>query len=310
MLLSQKIEQMTCRSADAQRQVGIFLLKEKQNVANYSMQEIADATYSSKPTLVRIAKKLGYSGWNDFLEAYLEELRYMAIHMSDIDVNMPFGRMDNCLEIAGKLSAVRQESCQETLELLDERILAKSAELLIQAKRIGVFGISVNHYMGQMFQHKMVMIGKPVEVINQSEQRFLAQTFGAEDCAVLISYSGNDRQRFPTALLEGLKKQGVPIIGITSMGDNLLRSDADYVFTIASKEKLYTKISSFATETSIMLLLDTLYACCFARNYERNLTYKVNLSRNVEHKRYSTSSGILEETVDAVTDEPEADTQK
>lgn len=69
MLISQKIEQMTRYAQDAQKNIGDFLLNERQNLSDYTMQEIADATFSSKSTLVRIAKKLGFSGWNELMAA-------------------------------------------------------------------------------------------------------------------------------------------------------------------------------------------------------------------------------------------------
>lgn len=295
MLLSQKIEHMACHSQDAQKTVGEFLLRERWKLSRYSMQAVADATFSSKPTLVRIAKKLGFSGWNEFLNAYQEELRYLATHESGIDVNRPFEAGDSLLEIAGKLSAVKQESCQETLQLLDRETLEQAVGMLLKARRICIFGLSINYFMGEMFQHKMILIGRPVEIIAQAEQRFQAASMTREDCAILISYSGNDQGRNPTSLIQNLERNQVPMIGITSMGDNLLRQHATCTLTIASREKLYSKIGSFATEASILLLLDTLYAGCFAADYERNMDYRIALSRNTEQNRYSTAEGIREE---------------
>lgn len=295
MLISQKIEQMIRYTQDAQKNIGEFLLNERQNLSDYTMQEIADATFSSKPTLVRIAKKLGFSGWNELMASYKEEVRYLATHKSDADVNQPFTGEESSLEIAGKIGAVNRESIQETLQLLDQETLDQAADLLIRARRICIYGISINYFMGELFQHKMILIGRPVEIIAQAEQRFQAESMTDKDCAILISYSGNDLGRNPTSVIPNLEKHQVPMIGITSMGDNLLRRHAACTLTIASREKLYSKIGSFATETSIMFLLDTLYACYFAKNYSRNLEYRVTLSRAVEQNRYSTAQGIMEE---------------
>lgn len=295
MLISQKIEQMTRYAQDAQKNIGEFLLGEKQNLSDYTMQEIADATFSSKSTLVRIAKKLGFSGWNELMAAYKEEIRYLATHKNDVDVNQPFTGGESSLEIAGRIGAVNRESVQETLQLLDPEALDQAVAYLIKARRICIYGLSVNYYMGELFQHKMILIGRSVELIAQAEQRFHAESMTREDCAILISYSGNDQGRNPTSVIPNLERNQVPIIGITSMGDNLLRRHAACTLTIASREKLYSKIASFATEASIMFLLDTLYACYFAKNYEKNLEYRVALSRAVEQNRYSTAQGIMEE---------------
>lgn len=47
----------------------------------------------------------------------------------------------------------------------------------------------------------------------------------------------------------------------------------------------YNKIGTFSTEASINTLLDMLYAMVFARNYRRNLEFKLSSSRAVEVNR-------------------------
>lgn len=298
MLLSQKLEQMSCSSQDAQKTISEFLLKERKRISRYSMQEIADETFSSKPTLVRVAKKLGFSGWNEFMAAFQEEIRYLETHKTDVNVNIPFDSSSSPLEIAGNIAAVKQESIRDTIEMLHPELVNQIVDALIRARRICLFGVSVNQYLGEIFQHKMLLIGRPVELVNQAEERYQAECLGQEDCAIVISYSGNDVNRNPMYLLPVLKEHGVTIIGLTSMGDNLLRSYSDYVLTIASQEKLYSKIGAFATESATLFLLDTIFGCYFARNYEGNLEYKVSMARAMDKRRYSTSEGIREDVTE------------
>jgi len=87
------------------------------------------------------------------------------------------------------------------------------------------------------------------------------------------------------------QKRGVPVIALTSAGDNLLRLCADYTFTISSRERLYSKISTFSTESSILYILNVLFSCYFSRNYQANLDYKLDASRQLEAGR---SSSLVE----------------
>jgi hypothetical protein len=73
------------------------------------------------------------------------------------------------------------------------------------------------------------------------------------------------------------------------MGDNLLRSCATYTFTISSRERLYHKIASFATEESISVILDSLYSCYFATDYEKHINYKNSVSKKIEKRRITSS---------------------
>lgn len=60
----------------------------------------------------------------------------------------------------------------------------------------------------------------------------LASTLTEEDCAIVISYSGNNMAHMTMSILPHLEKKGVPIIALTSDGDNLLR---DYNKTLTYK---------------------------------------------------------------------------
>ena len=54
-----------------------YILKKGLEIKNMTISQIAQHTYTSAPLLVRIAKKLGYDGWNEFKEDYLKELEYL-----------------------------------------------------------------------------------------------------------------------------------------------------------------------------------------------------------------------------------------
>lgn len=297
MLISQKFEEMSVSCKGAQASVSKFMLEHKADVQKFSMQQIADATYSSRPTLVRIAKKMGYSGWNELARKYIDECNYYASHYSHISPNQPFKKGDNVTAIADKVGHVMVESTLETLELLDTEELTRAARMLAQANRIAMLCISVNSILAELFQRKMMQIGVHVELVKQSEQFFHVQSLKKGDVAIMISYSGNNENRAPMRYIECLKENGVKIIGLTSAGDNLLRSKVDCILTMASREKLYSKVATFATEESICFLLNVLYACFFNLQYEINMQYKVNASRIIEQHRYSTLRDATEESM-------------
>ena len=89
MYLFQRIEEMTIEYQDARSVIAEFLLNEKSHLYQYTMDEIAHLTYTSKPTLVRFAKGLGFHGWKDFMRSLIEEVKYLESHETTIDVNFP-----------------------------------------------------------------------------------------------------------------------------------------------------------------------------------------------------------------------------
>ena len=87
----------------------------------------------------------------------------------------------------------------------------------------------------------MMRIGKMVEMrAHAGEQGFLSYTCSPDDVAILISYSGETNEM--VELAKFLKKMHVPLLGITSIGDNQLSKYCTYIMNTGSREKIFSKI--------------------------------------------------------------------
>lgn len=296
MSLIHKVEEITMEyGGGARHSIGTFILEKKSALTRYSLQEIADATYTSKAAVVRFAKALGFSGWKEFLKAFWEEQSYQEQHYTDIDANYPFDADSSRQDIINQLCSLQVESLLDTADLLDGAPLAECAELLLRSRRIAMFGLNPNLTLAELFQRKMLSIGRQVELPSMGDSGLLAHSLTAEDCAVIISYSGNSIHYGPLSVLPVLEERRVPVIALTSVGDNLLRQRADYTLSISSYERLYSKISTFATENSILYILNVLFSCCFAADYQANISRKVGTARRLESERRTDAQALREE---------------
>ena len=297
MNLLHKVEEaMMQYGGSSRRSIGDFILKEKNDLHKYSLQEIADQTYTSKAAVVRFAQALGFSGWKEFVKAFTEEQSYQAQHYSNIDANFPFTKDSRRKDIINQLCSLQVESLLDTADLLDEAPLDECAALLLGSRRVAMFGLNPNFALAKLFKRKMLSIGRQVELPSQGDVGLLAHSLDKYDCAVIISYSGNSPTTGALSVLPTLKQRNVPIIGITSVGDNLLRQKADYTLSISSYERLYSKISTFGTENSILFILNVLFSICFAADYDANLERKIGTARELESTRRVTNEQALKET--------------
>ena len=297
MNLLHKVEEaMMQYGGSSRRSIGDFILKEKNDLHKYSLQEIADQTYTSKAAVVRFAQALGFSGWKEFVKAFTEEQSYQAQHYSNIDANFPFTKDSRRKDIINQLCSLQVESLLDTADLLDEAPLDECAALLLGSRRVAMFGLNPNFALAELFKRKMLSIGRQVELPSQGDVGLLAHSLDKYDCAVIISYSGNSPTTGALSVLPTLKQRNVPIIGITSVGDNLLRQKADYTLSISSYERLYSKISTFGTENSILCILNVLFSICFAADYDANLERKIGTARELESTRRVTNEQALKET--------------
>lgn len=280
---------------DARYAVGEFVLHEQSNLHKYTINQIAEYSYTSKATVVRFAKTLGFYGWKEFMKAFISEMKYLEQHKADADVNYPFDAKSSVNEIIDSIKKVQIESIQDSADLLDVEMLEKAVHYLIKAKHIIIFGLSPNIFIGELFRRKMITIKKQVDIAKLGEMGIISNTLTEDDCAIMISYSGNNEHAEPMCYIPTLLENKVSVIGITSGGDNYMRKELDCVLTMSSKERLYTKISNFATEESLQYIFNVLFSCYFAKHYQDNNLYKLQNSKILESSRWAVLKSMKDE---------------
>ena len=291
MLLQERLE--TCPFTNSERQVIEYLLEQQRNIQNKTTAEIAEATFSSKSTLVRIAKKLNYSGWTALKTAYLDELAYLEKSISCIDANSPFTKRDSLMSIANKIARLEIESIEDTLSLITHDDLRKVVDIIAKSSSINLFAASNNLLVAQEFAQQMSRIGKVVQIhALHDEIYFNAFLAKSDSCALVITYSGENQTLLRVAEL--LTEKEIPMITITSVGENTTSRQADVILRLCTREKLFSKISTYSTDTAITYLLNVIYSCIFAQDYDENIQLKISASKRVESNR-SSDSNILRE---------------
>lgn len=281
MLLTEQLNET--HFSRSEREVISFIEDEKEKIEDYSITYIAKKTYTSPSTLVRIAKKLGYSGWNDFKKAYLEEIHYLNSHFNDIDANTPFDENESFMNIAYKIGQLHRESIEDTLSLINQDSLEKAIHILLNAHRIHVMAITNLVYAAEELVFKFRRIG--VDARTYTDNYLLAEAYmiPKEDCCIFISYSGQTKPLLETAQV--LKNKGIPLIAITSIGDNTLSHLSDTCLYVTTREKSYKKISAYTSLESIHLLIDILYSCYFRCDYDKNYKHKIKLAQLTESRQ-------------------------
>lgn len=291
MFLVEKLE-LTSFSPSEEKVVN-FICQQKEAISDMTSTAIAKETYTSKSTLVRIAKKLGFSGWTAFKQAFLEEQAYLVVNADAQNANLPFQKTDNNLVLAGKIASLKKDAINETLTLLNNKDLNQAMSLFAKASTIHVFAASNNIHNGREFAHNMKRIQKDVQIHDlHGEVLFDALLAKENSCALIICYSGGTMSLVKIA--ETLKAKKIPIISLTSLGENPINLLSDVTLRLSTKEKLYSKIGTYATDASITFLLDVLYSIYFRQDYDKNLAFRHKTSEIIETERISYTKYIEE----------------
>ncbi|APQ96280.1 SIS domain protein [Clostridium botulinum] len=279
MLLTEKL--LNTKFSPSEKIIVDYMLKQKYDIKNKTIKEISKETFINPSTLIRISKKLGYDGWSELKEKYLNEIKYLDSNFENIDANIPFDKNDSYISISNKLATLNQVTIKDTLSLLSNEDLKNAVEMLNSASDIKLFANNESILISQDFALNMNRIKKYVSICTvDGEQVFEAFNCRKNSCAIIISYSGETKRLLETIPI--LKKYNIPILAITSLGNNTLANNANCVLRITTREHLYSKISNFTSNNSICFILDILYSCIFSKNYEKNLIHKIKVSKLVD----------------------------
>ncbi|MBR1829923.1 MAG: SIS domain-containing protein [Atopobiaceae bacterium] len=102
---------------------------------------------------------------------------------------------------------------------------------------------------------------------------------------MVLSYSGETSDALRIA--EQAKAAGAPVIALTSYGRNPLSSMADVTLHVSTREKLVEQLGCYGMSISTMLLLDVIYSCVLALDYDRNVINRIKVTRSYEIYRDS-----------------------
>jgi len=270
----------------SEKQLADYILKNKESVLNQSIQSLATATFSSTSTIVRLCRKIGLKGYKDFKIKLSAELQQHYNDISAVNPDFPFTEDDSNKEIAQKLLELMQSSLKQTSELLTNDLLEHAVRDIFQSQKLGIFAYGDTYISALSFQNKLMKINLNANLPSLTEEsKFMAANYTKNDCAILISYSGQSKNTYQLAQI--LRLNGVKIITITSDKASKIAKLSDIVLPVASTESNTVKISPFASQVGIEYVLNTLYSCLFVANYDENQRHRLVSEKLFADSRFS-----------------------
>lgn len=231
-----------------------------------SIKEFARAANVSIASVHRFCKKIGLEG---FKELKVEVARSAAQleGTPDVDINFPFGPRESAARIVSQMSSVYAATVRDTCEVLDIEQLEHAAGLLRRARRIGIYTQSHNLHPAQMFCDRLLSVGRDAFCHADMERQYRSiLACDGHDAAIFISYSGlaPDIDRKLTLLGE----RHVPVVYIGTAAARRRHPGLDAYLLVSDREHLQGRITQFASHISVQFVLDILFSCVFAADYD------------------------------------------
>lgn len=293
MLIREMLEQ-TDNFSYAERVVVDYLLVTQEQLAKQSARFIAKEVKTAPSTITRVCQKMGFKGFDDFKQAYMQELQYLSCHFVEINPNYPILDNDKNVVVAHKMGQLYHEIIDDTLSLIEHDSLQAAISMLVQANTIYISCLGVQLDIAQTFKDKMLKIKKEVVVDTKVNESFYRAMYCSQKSVfIIISYSGETDSLLRIA--KKLKERNISILVITTYGGNALCQYASQILYVSSREKMIEKIGDFSMNLATLLLLDILYMNIFNVDYQTNLHNKIKASKEFETFR-KTNNPLLQDT--------------
>ena len=235
----------------AERKVADFILANPDDAAHMVINEIAHHAGVSVPSVTRLARKLGYSGFMDFRVS-------LASGSSAVkkEGGAPISPDDTDSELIRKLMIGHMNAIESTLKVLDAEKLAELANTMLEKKRIVWFGAGACLGLCNAVSDALCKMGlDSVVILNRDIMETYAASLDTEVVAVFVSKTGRTVKTL--AALRTAKQAGAVTAFITNLANSSGEAYADYFFCTSRQDDLF-RTCGYETGTSTNALLESL----------------------------------------------------
>lgn len=187
------------------------------------LKGVAEDAGVSEAMVVKIAKKLGFSGFRDFRAGLVDYGR-----LPTAELHQELSPDDSSEVIAQKVFRSSIGALEETLAILDPEAFERAADLIHGARQRDFYGIGGSAQIARDVSHKFLRIGVRTSVFDDVHMMLMsASLLGEGDVAVGFSHSGTTSGVIEP--LELARMRGARTIALTNYAASPLAEVADVV---------------------------------------------------------------------------------
>ena len=245
-----------------------YILTNPEELEKISSRQLAELTYTSPATVVRICQKLGFSGYSEFKIKYLQEVNQTP-RMDQINRTNPITSEDSLHRIVNQVAALEITAIEQTKKGIDLDQLNRVSELLNQATCIDFYAFDNNLHLAKNACSHFLYAGKQAVIHDSSNAQFM-QAFASVEghVAIIISRTGENPMLYRIANV--LRERKIPLLVLTeSRHSSLAKISTEHLYLYNVHR--FTDMGTILFQTSVQYLFDLLFAILFSRNFENSV---------------------------------------
>lgn len=251
-----KLKEYLKHASTTEQAIIDYILKHPKETSQLTIYKLAEMTYTSPSSIIRLCKKNGYSGYKEFIKELIYE---QAIRTNYEKKSIPeLNKSDDIDETIAKVTHKNILSLEETEKLLDYEVVKACVREIFECKRLVLFGLGASLIVAKDAQLKFTRVDKMSHVSEDWHTQLLhARNMKEGDLALVISYSGQTEEMLRCA--KEAQANGATIMSITKLNDSPISKMADYSLYVAPNEFSF-RSGAMSSRIAQLNIIDILYS--------------------------------------------------
>lgn len=232
----------------SERRVAGFIIDHLDDLATYNSVELSRQCDTSKATISRLFRRLGYSS---FKEAR-EELR----RLRQSGVPMPGPGLQAGGSLIERHFASESQHLQRVMQLAQTPLLAKVTERLADAQRVAVIGFRNSYPVALHLRQQLMQIRPAVQLLPQPGQTLAEELADLTDRDLVILMAFHRRPAGFKALLKALLDRNIPVLLLCEQDSGLVTLKPTWMLELPLNS--VSAFDSYALPMSLVSLISNL----------------------------------------------------
>ena len=224
-----------------QKAIAEYLLAHLEEVPFLSVPALAKKVGTSEATVVRLAQRIGYSGFAEMKMALLELLRGSVLGERTESTKGP---EDDVLEAVARLEI---SNLERSIEALDRRAFRKAAAALFKADHVFTFGLGISAHLAGLASYLLTQIGLRTTTLSTRFSSPLEQLVGLRPSDLLLAFSFPPYSKQTLLMVQQLEERSIPTVAITDRLTSPVAAHSRHVFAVRSDNMMFTNATAAAT---------------------------------------------------------------
>ena len=266
MSVISKMKEMQSELTAKEKKISKYILQHLDKIVYMNTYQIADKCKVSQASVVRFAKKLGYSGFPEFKISFGRDMGRRDVEEKINFIYEDIQETDELDDLIKKIVYANSNIIQDTYSILDTNTVKEAVEIIKNARKIFILGAGYSGIVAKDFHYKLGELGmNSICEADYHIQLASISTLNESDVVFVISQGGKTVDIYN--LVKEAKKRKAKIISVTQMSSNPIRDLADIkISTIMEKNNF--RSTALSSRIAQLTIIDIIYVALITENKE------------------------------------------